>query len=510
MSKVLRVLIVEDSESDACMLVREMARGGYSPLFERVDTDHELKAALARCAWDLVLSDYTIPGFGAVAAAVIVAQSGLDIPFIVISGSVGEEAAAEVMKAGAHDFILKRNLKRLLPAIERETSAARARATARSANSQLDQERVLLRQLMEGTPDSIYFKDVHRRYTHLNDAECALLGAATREDALGKIADAFVPVPLAQARRAVEEKVLSGGDPEIDYVEELVGADGAARWICSTVAPIRDPRNKIVGLVGIGRDITEAKRQEQMKGEFIATVSHELRTPLASILGAIGVLAGKASGLPNSANNLLAVAHRNCHRLVHIVNDILDIEKLEAGKMVYEQKPFDVCAAVEQTIEANLAFAQSHGVSLRLEPPLERALSLGDPGRFNQAITNLISNAVKFSPRGAAVVVTIGCAEDHVRISVRDYGPGIPDAYKDRVFEKFVQVDASDARAKGGTGLGLPIAKQIIMQLGGDVCIENAPGGGSVFVVRLRRLADAVSTDDVECLSSAVSIASNG
>lgn len=494
MGRSLRVLIVEDSESDMHMLVRELMRGGHAPQFERVETEHELERALTRCAWDLVLSDYAIPGFGAAAAASIVARSGLDIPFIVVSGAVGEERAAEIMKAGAHDFILKRNLKRLLPAIDRETSAANARAAARTANAQLDRERVLLRQLMEGTPDSIYFKDSDRCYTHLNDAECRLLGAASRKEVLGKTADAFLSPEAARVRRAVEEKVLASGQPEIDHVEQLVAASGRARWICSTVAPMRDVRNEVVGLVGIGRDVTEAKRQEQMKSEFIATVSHELRTPLASILGAIGVLARKPAGGPASAaGNLLEVAHRNCLRLAHIVNDILDIGKLEAGKMVYEHKPFDVCTAAVLAIEASLAFAQSHEVGLRLEPPREPAISVGDPDRFGQAMTNLLSNAVKFSPHGAEVVVAVASAEDCLLVSVRDHGPGIPDHYKDRVFEKFVQVDATDARAKGGTGLGLPIAKQIIGDLGGKISIEDAPGGGALFLVRLRR-ADGTSS----------------
>ena len=494
MGRKLRVLIVEDSESDALMLVRELKRGGCALEFERVETEHGLTSALARGVWDLVLSDYAIPGFGAVAAASLVVRSALDIPFIVVSGAVGEEEAADVMKAGAHDFILKRNLKRLLPAIDRETAAARARGAARSANAQLDRERVLLRQLMEGTPDSICFKDVHRRYTHLNDAECLLLGAA-REEVLGKTLDMFVPAELAEARRAVEEKVLASGEPEIDYVETFVGNDGAGRWICSTVAPIRDQNEQIVGLVGIGRDITEAKRQERMKSEFIATVSHELRTPLASILGAISVLAGKTRDELNSADDLLAVAHRNCHRLVHIVNDILDIEKLEAGKMMYEQEAFDVGALIGQTIEANRGFAHSHGVSLRLETPLEQAFSFGDPNRLGQAITNLVSNAVKFSSAGGEVVLAVACADDHVRISVHDHGSGVPDDYKDRVFEKFVQVDASDARAKGGTGLGLPIAKEIIQHLGGDIWVEDAPGGGSIFLVELPRLRDIDAQD---------------
>jgi len=499
MGRALRVLIIEDSEGDAVMLVRELKRGGYDLTYERVDTELAMASVLAQGSWDLVLSDYAMPQFSAEGAACLVARAGLDLPLIVVSGAVGEEEAAAVMRAGAQDFILKKNLRRLLPAIERELKAAQTRRDKRRVDETLNYERGLLRQLMEGTPDAIFFKDPQRRYMHLNDAERLMLGIPRGEEVLGKTADVFISPERARMRREVEEKVLSTGEPRIDCIEKIVAANGESRWFSTTMAPIRGSYGDVAGLVGIARDITESKRQEQMKNEFISTVSHELRTPLTSIMGAVGFLTGgSVAGLPASAGNLLKIAHSNCQRLARIVNDILDIQKIESGQMAWVRKPVDVCALAEQIIEANQGFAQHHGVAVRLDGASVRAFVLADPDRLDQVIANLLSNAIKFSPLGAEVVVTIGSTDDAVRISVRDRGRGVPDHYKGRIFEKFVQVDATDARREGGTGLGLSIAKQITVILGGDIGVEDAPGGGTIFHITLPRLHRGVERDGAE------------
>jgi len=171
MQQTLHALIAEDSEQDAALLVRQLHNGGFSPLYERVETESAMAAALARKHWDIVLTDYSMPQFNAQRALALIAKSGIDIPCIVVSGAVGEEIAAEVMRAGAHDLVLKRNLKRLLPAITREIEAARIRRERKAADAELDRERQLLKQLMQGIPDAICFKDLERRYIRLNDSE---------------------------------------------------------------------------------------------------------------------------------------------------------------------------------------------------------------------------------------------------------------------------------------------------------------------------------------------------
>jgi signal transduction histidine kinase len=240
------------------------------------------------------------------------------------------------------------------------------------------------------------------------------------------------------------------------------------------------------GVLRAVRYAGERKRLERLKDEFVSTVSHELRTPLTSISGSLGLLMGNAAGkLPPSMGRLLAIAHNNCQRLVRLVNDILDIEKIEAGHMGFSFRRVAVRALVAQAIEANRGFAESYGVRVRLEDAGGAADVRADPDRLLQVVTNLLSNAIKFSPANAEVEVAIEKGPDMVRFTVRDHGPGIPVDFKPLIFEKFAQADAGDARQKGGTGLGLSIVKQIVERLSGEVGFADAAGGGTIFHVQL-------------------------
>ncbi len=233
-------------------------------------------------------------------------------------------------------------------------------------------------------------------------------------------------------------------------------------------------------------DISERKRVERLKDDFVSTVSHELRTPLTSITGALGLLMGNTAGkLPDTAVRLLGIAHANSQRLVRLVNDILDIEKIESGNVVFDLARLDVRSLVEQAVEANRSFAQGFDVGIEVIEGVTPFAVRADADRLIQIVTNLLSNAVKFSPKGEDVTVSIEPRGEAVRISVRDKGPGIPPDFRSHIFEKFAQADASDTRQKGGTGLGLSIVKQLTIRLGGEVSFEDAPGGGTIFHVDL-------------------------
>jgi signal transduction histidine kinase len=241
-------------------------------------------------------------------------------------------------------------------------------------------------------------------------------------------------------------------------------------------------------------DISERKRVERLKDDFVATVSHELRTPLTSISGSLGLLVGTAGDkLPASILRLITIAHTNCKRLVRLVSDILDVEKIESGDMAFDLKRVEVRALVTQVIEASDGLAQEQGVRVRLDASPAVHVK-ADPDRLAQVMTNLLSNAIKFSPRGEEVTVAITETRDGVRISVRDRGLGIAEAFKPHVFDKFAQADVSDTRAKSGTGLGLSIVKQIVTRLGGRVWFQDAAGFGTIFHVdlpRFQQLPDA-------------------
>jgi PAS domain S-box-containing protein len=246
----------------------------------------------------------------------------------------------------------------------------------------------------------------------------------------------------------------------------------------------------------IGRDVTRQKHIERMKDEFIATVSHELRTPVTTIAGPLGLLMNGAAGeLPDSVKRLVAMAHNNSTRLALLVNDILDIHRIESGKMPFSFGSADAKRLVEQAIEANRGLAQKFGVQVRLHTDLAQVPVRTDADRLMQVLANLLSNAVKFSPKGENVTVSIDARDDNVHIAVRDHGPGVPDEYGTLIFAKFAQVEATDSRLKGGTGLGLSIVRETMIKLGGSVGHRPAPDGGSIFHVDVPRWTDQAASE---------------
>ncbi|MBI2262960.1 MAG: response regulator [Caulobacterales bacterium] len=238
-------------------------------------------------------------------------------------------------------------------------------------------------------------------------------------------------------------------------------------------------------VVAVVRDISARRRVEELKEEFVSTVSHELRTPLTSIAGSLGLLAGGAAGpLPEKAARLVGIAHANSQRLVRLINDILDIEKIESGKLTLDLSIVDLGEIAGRSVEAMRGLADDLGVEITLTPA-EPAPVRADPDRLMQVVTNLLSNACKFSPTGGTVTVSVDSRARIARLSVRDQGPGIPEAFRSRIFSKFAQADGSGTRAKGGTGLGLAIAREITERHGGRLWFESPPGEGATFHLEL-------------------------
>ena len=247
--------------------------------------------------------------------------------------------------------------------------------------------------------------------------------------------------------------------------------------------------------VGIIRDISERLEIDRMKSGFVSTVSHELRTPLTSIGGSLGLLAGGAAGpLSSKAAKLIDIAKQNSDRLVRLINDILDLEKAESGKLELRMEEQALVPIVEQAVELNRGYADSFGVSIKLEPHDGEAKVLVDHDRFIQVLTNLLSNAVKYSPKNSVVRVSVAARDGVAKVSVIDEGPGVPPEFEKRIFHKFSQADSSDTRAKGGTGLGLSIAKTLMERFGGGIDFERGRLGGANFFVTLPVRQSGVST----------------
>jgi PAS domain S-box-containing protein len=275
----------------------------------------------------------------------------------------------------------------------------------------------------------------------------------------------------------------------------VINRDGQEVWLHARGQAVWDQNGRAVRMTGFLTNVSHDKEMERLKSEFVSTVSHELRTPLTSIRGVLALMRGGVLGpLPERAREMAEIAHKNAERLILLISDILDLDKIESGESRFELRQENLNRLLHDAIEGNRAVAVKADVRLVLEPISPAAFVTVDASRFNQAMNHLISNAVKFSPPHGAVIVRAVRREDKLRVSVSDQGPGIPEHFQHRVFAKFAQADSSATRHQQGTGLGLNITQQIVKRLGGQIGFETRAGRGATFWFDLPELAPQAIT----------------
>jgi PAS domain S-box-containing protein len=347
----------------------------------------------------------------------------------------------------------------------------------------LAQQRATMQNILDSSPVAMAFiaEDALR---YVNPEFSRLFGATT--------GDPVDRVGFFQALQPEIQTRLTTGQSLQGIEFTTPKADGQMGHFLSTYSLI--DLNGIEGIAGWIIDISERARVEQLKKEFISTVSHELRTPLTSIRGSLALVVNGVLGqLPEAIKPLVEIAHGNCERLILLVNDILDMEKLAAGRMDFDIQPSDIIPLIRKAVEANRGYAQQHQVEIAFGPMEAEAVAAIDANRLLQVFANLLSNAAKFSPAGERVTIGVHRVGDRLRIEVSDRGPGIPEAFRDRIFQKFAQADSSDTRKKGGTGLGLNITKAIVERMGGTIGFTSEPNIQTTFHVELPAVSDASS-----------------
>ena len=357
--------------------------------------------------------------------------------------------------------------------------------------------------ILDNVVDGIISIDERGAIQSFNKAAETIFGYVLTE-VKGKNINMLMPEPYHSEHDGYLENYHNTGIPRIiGKGREVSGLRKDGTTFPMDLAISSSLQNGRPLFIGLVRDITERKRLDAMKGEFVSTVSHELRTPLTSISGALGLVCGGALGpVTEQTQAMLDIAYKNSQRLTHLINDLLDMEKLVAGKMRFELQTQEVMPLVEQAVESMRSYAQQHQVELVIRQRADGAKVRVDASRLQQVLSNFLSNAAKFSPVGGTVEISVRGERDVVRVEVQDHGPGIPAEFRKRIFQKFSQADSSDTRQKGGTGLGLAISKELIERMNGMVGFTSQKDQGARFhfelpLVRGEMLAQAVNADEI-------------
>jgi signal transduction histidine kinase len=463
----LTVLVVDDIESSCraqCALVTELGHVAIG-----ADSGATALASLERTRPDLVLLDLLMPDMDGFEVTRRMRATTADrwLPVIVTSSLQGEAHFIRALENGADDYLGRPVSAGLLDAKLRHY--ARVLELQRHIATLAQRQQAILDNIL----DPVVTLDADGRVLEFNQAASQLAMADGAPLAEGLPGQALLGLP-ADALPQRHECRLHRRDGSTFPAEV-----SASEW--------HDAERRHLTLVL--RDLSERRQVERMKDEFLATVSHELRTPLTSVLGAMSLLAGGAVGaLPERAAPLLQIARRNGERLGRLVDDVLDLTKLEGDRLVLHLRPQDPWPLLQEAVAANQGYAEREGVRLALEPwagaagrppPAVRL----DADRFLQVMANLLSNAIKHSPDGETVRVSMRAQGSGVRITVRDLGPGFDPAFRERVFQKFAQADATDRRAQGGTGLGLYITRMLVERMAGQVQVDDGVATGASLSV---------------------------
>ena len=337
---------------------------------------------------------------------------------------------------------------------------------------------------LEGSGEGVWDWDLITNKVQLSKQWKAMLGFEEHEvdDAFENWLNRIHADDLEQVMAAIQEN-KDGANRSFSIEHRVICKDGSELWVSNRGMVVkRDDAGKAQRMVGTFSDISKHKQMEIMKSQFVSSVSHELRTPITSIRGSLGLLeSGVLGALPAKAAELVAVANKNCLRLLKLVNDILDMDKLISGKVVFRSDRIDLAAMITESIEANAAYGNTFNVTYQLAETTVDCAVVGDLDRILQVMANLLSNAAKFSKPGSVVRIYLKDLDAYVQVEVEDTGQGIPEEFQSQIFSAFAQASNGNTRRQGGTGLGLNISKKLIENMHGSIGFTSTAGVGSMF-----------------------------
>ncbi len=503
MSLPLKILIVEDCEADALLLVSHLRKAGYDPCFERVWSAEQVTESLSRGPWDLIVSDYSMPGFNGLAAMEMVKEDGTDAPFILVSGTVGEERAVSALKAGASDYILKDNLKRLVPAIERALAEAKERRDRKTTEEALRQSEARFSKVFQSSPVAMVLSTLAEgKIMEVNDAFLQAFGYV-RDELTGRTSGEIGLWVVPEARARMQAEVREKGrvvNMEADFRKR----SGEVGHSLASVELVEVGGVQCV--LSLIHDITEKKRIEAQLlrnqrleniGNLAAGIAHDLNNALSPILMSIELLRGNHPAKGDQA--ILSTLAASAQRAASMVQHVLTFSRGLSGEhtaVPTSRLLKDLSHVMRQTFPKN--------IRLEVNLPTNVWSIKGDATQVYQVLLNFTVNARDAMPEGGklslvATNVTIdeqfarmnadAHAGPHVCVLVKDTGTGIPPTVLARIFEPFFTTKPVGK----GTGLGLSTARQIIQQHGGFMTIQTEVGWGTEFKVYFPALPSAAA-----------------
>jgi len=497
MKTPLRVLLVEDNENDAALVIRRLEKSEYAITYLRVEDETEMKQALDDMDWDIVISDFSLPQFDALAALKALQESGIDIPFIVVSGTIGEDTAVEMMRSGAQDYLMKDNMTRLIPAITRELADAKVRLEHKTAAISLRQSEARFRAVFENSVDAIGIS-LNGVHVFINPAYFSLFGFFNPDELIGTpILDLIAPEEHTRLSSYIQNR--SAGDLTVPTEYETIGLRRTGDIFNMEVRVSLFDFNGQFHTLVILRDITARKKEETelmaakrreeesslLKSTLMMNMSHEVRTPMNAILGFSSLIMNESN-----EEDIRQMADRirvSGDRLMKTLDDILELTQLQTGVESIDLTEFDIEPEVQRVVDKFAGIANRRNLTLefRSDGPLVSSINAD---LFEKAIGELINNAIKFTIQGGVTVFLRSHDPGDfpwAEVRIEDTGIGIEKASHEIIFESFRQLSGGYGRSYEGSGLGLTIAKKIIDLLKGEIIVESEPGKGSVFIVKL-------------------------